>query len=176
MRRTPLNIAKQEMMSARLNYAREVDARYELKVRKIMEMKKRRSRMTNQEAIEYECKNCRNNDGEHNPFDTCNNCHNGSEYVRLEECKELMTDINGDTVYAVRMSDIRQLSSDKQEPQTGHWINYDCDEDKYDKIKCSECGHSFIVDSYHWCDIGFTKDDLKYCPNCGAKMESEDKG
>ena len=65
------------------------------------------------------------------------------------------------------------------EPKKGHWINYDCDEDKYDKIKCSECGHIFIVDSYHWCDIGFTKDDLKYCPNCGAKMvepqESEDK-
>lgn len=29
----------------------------------------------------------------------------------MEECKELMTDINGDTVYAVRMSDIRQLPS-----------------------------------------------------------------
>lgn len=27
----------------------------------------------------------------------------------LEECKELMTDINGDTVYAVRMSDVRRL-------------------------------------------------------------------
>lgn len=28
----------------------------------------------------------------------------------VEECKELMTDVNGDTVYAVRMSDIRRLS------------------------------------------------------------------
>ena len=36
-----------------------------------------------------------------------------------EECKELMTDINGDTVYVVRMSDIRQLSSvNLQEPKT----------------------------------------------------------
>ena len=26
------------------------------------------------------CENCRNNEGEPNPFDTCNNCHNGSEY------------------------------------------------------------------------------------------------
>ena len=29
----------------------------------------------------------------------------------VDEIKELMTDINGDTVYAVRMSDIRQLPS-----------------------------------------------------------------
>jgi hypothetical protein len=62
------------------------------------------------------------------------------------------------------------------EPKTGHWIDYDCNEDKYDKIKCSECGHSFIVDSYHWCDIGFTEDDLKYCPNCGADMRGEQNG
>jgi len=41
----------------------------------------------------------------------------------VEECKELMTDINGDTVYAVRMSDIRQLPSVKQEPKTG-WNNH----------------------------------------------------
>jgi len=36
------------------------------------------------------------------------------EYIdrkALDECKELMTDINGETVYAVRMEDIRQLPS-----------------------------------------------------------------
>lgn len=41
-----------------------------------------------------------------------------------EECKELMTDINGDTVYVVRMSDIRQLPSVTQ--KSGH-----CKECKY---------------------------------------------
>ena len=39
----------------------------------------------------------------------------------LDECKELMTDINGDTVYVVRMSDIRQLPSVTVQ-QTGEWI------------------------------------------------------
>ena len=38
----------------------------------------------------------------------------------VEECKELMTDINGDTVYAVRMSDIRQLPPVTQ--KSGKWI------------------------------------------------------
>ena len=53
--------------------------------------------------------------------------------------------------------------------KTGKWIEFDSDEDKYDVIKCSECGHIFTVDSYHWTDIGFVKDDFKFCPNCGSK-------
>lgn len=36
-------------------------------------------------------------------------CEDAISKTDLEECKELMTDINGDAVYAVRMSDIRQL-------------------------------------------------------------------
>lgn len=48
-----------------------------------------------------------------------------------------------------------------QEPKTGHWINHQ--EDRWIYAKCSECG---------------TVHDTRtnYCPNCGAKMESEDKG
>lgn len=36
-------------------------------------------------------------------------CEDAISCEDIEECKELMTDINGDTVYVVRMSDIRQL-------------------------------------------------------------------
>ena len=50
------------------------------------------------------------------------------------------------------------------------WKEYDSDEDKYDVIKCPCCMHMFTVDSYHWTDIGFVKDDFKFCPNCGADM------
>lgn len=62
------------------------------------------------------------------------------------------------------------------EPQRkkGKWIEFDSDDDKYDKIKCDCCKKEFTVDAYHWTDIGFTKDDLNFCPNCGADMrESE---
>ena len=52
----------------------------------------------------------------------------------------------------------------------GKWKEHDYDEDKYDVIKCPCCKHMFTVDSYHWTDIGFVKDDFKFCPNCGADM------
>lgn len=51
------------------------------------------------------------------------------------------------------------------EPKTGHWItHFDDLFPEESTMKCSECG-----------DIEpFTISD-NYCPNCGAKMESEDK-
>ena len=47
----------------------------------------------------------------------------------------------------------------EQEPRKGHWN----DIPKYKDIawQCSECGH-------------FTTMKHNYCPNCGAKMESEE--
>lgn len=65
----------------------------------------------------------------------------------LDEIKELMTDINGDTVYAVKMSDIRQLPPVNPQPKTTSDIDY----------QCSECGfiYKFMYDK---------------CPNCGARM------
>lgn len=56
-----------------------------------------------------------------------------------------------------------------EERKTGAWILLDSDTDRYDEIKCPCCKHTFTVDAYHWTDIGFTKDDLKFCPNCGEK-------
>ena len=101
-------------------------------------------------------------------------------YKGFEDCRQAVLNIlfyksdnNGEVRLSKELRDrIKDLPPVNPQPK-GHWIDYDCNEDKYDKIKCSECGHSYIVDSYHWCDIGFTEDDLKYCPHCGARMESE---
>ncbi|MBO7733422.1 MAG: hypothetical protein J6S67_12730 [Methanobrevibacter sp.] len=49
-------------------------------------------------------------------------CDDAISREDVEECKELMTDINRDTVYAVRMSDIRQLPSVTQ--KSGKWIPF----------------------------------------------------
>ena len=60
------------------------------------------------------------------------------------------------------------LEKQMQEPKTGHWIEKEgFDGDTY--YDCSECGESFcLID-------GTPTDNLyNYCPNCGAKMESED--
>ena len=58
-----------------------------------------------------------------------------------------------------------------EQPRKGHWINA-----KVGKLftsndfKCSECGNLLDFDGVN-CGRG----NANYCPNCGAKMESEDK-
>jgi len=57
-----------------------------------------------------------------------------------------------------------------REPKIGHWIAQDIHNCHTD-FKCSECGyiHSFM----HL--YGEPTADYTYCPNCGAKMESEEE-
>lgn len=61
-------------------------------------------------------------------------------------------------------------SADVRENVSARWIGMDSNSERYDDVRCSNCGRVYTVDAYHWCDIGFIKDDLKYCPNCGASM------
>ena len=68
-----------------------------------------------------------------------------------------------------------KLPSVTPKQKTGKWIEYDSDEDKYDVIKCPCCKHTFTVDAYHWADIGFVKDDFKFCPNCGTDMRQREE-
>ena len=77
-----------------------------------------------------------------------------------------------DTVLDALNSVIAFLATMNEQPERkkGKWIEFDSDEDRYDIIKCSHCKHIFTVDSYHWSDIGFVKDDFNFCPNCGADM------
>ena len=57
----------------------------------------------------------------------------------------------------------------EQEPKTGHWIEKDgFDGDVY--YDCSECGESWTtIEGTPW------QNGMNYCPNCGARMESEGK-
>ena len=48
----------------------------------------------------------------------------------------------------------------EQEPKTGYWITKP---HIYGVAFCSECGFELRID------------DTKYCPNCGAKMDKEQK-
>lgn len=58
------------------------------------------------------------------------------------------------------------LPSVQPKPKTGHWIEKDgFDGDTY--YDCSECGESWTtIEGTPW------NNGMKYCPNCGAKMET----
>lgn len=64
----------------------------------------------------------------------------------------------------------RQPTIDAVPVKHGRWISYDSDSERYDDIRCSNCGKNFTVDAERYCDIGFVVVDLKFCPNCGADM------
>lgn len=78
---------------------------------------------------------------------------------------------------------IHALPSVNQEPKTGHWIvdgSVDCYLDKV-RCHCSECGKKkeFPADYdhiKHKLSISYQYSEFidNYCPNCGAKMESEE--
>lgn len=53
----------------------------------------------------------------------------------------------------------------EQESKTGHWI-YTLED--WNKWECSECGFTKRTDVH--VSIGY-----KYCPSCGAKMESKEE-
>jgi hypothetical protein len=96
----------------------------------------------------------------------------------VEECKELMTDINGNTVYAVRMSDIRQLPPVNPQERTGHWITKEAySEDKAmgitEQIVCSNCDmQNSYFSEWDECKNPISKTFIrsKFCPNCGCRM------
>ena len=73
--------------------------------------------------------------------------------------------------YVDCMQIIHELPSAQPERKVGYWIVFETDNDKYVDIKCSCCRKNFTVDSCRRDDIGFIKEDLCYCPNCGTKME-----
>ena len=60
----------------------------------------------------------------------------------------------------------------EQEPKTGHWIEIAQYSDGNHKIECSEC-KSHIFDRGHANSFN-VKNKYKFCPNCSAKMESEE--
>ena len=103
----------------------------------------------------------------------------------FDEIKELMTDINGDTVYAVRMSDIRQLPSVNPQPYEDAISRQEVLENAF-KIYTHECGLVEVVGVAtikelppvkpqepkigHWIE----KDDNLYvCSECGQYIYSE---
>ena len=96
----------------------------------------------------------------------------------LREIREILNDPNyyhegEDWAVGLTIAEGRIERAELAYPKKGKWIIFDSQSDKVVDIKCSECKKGFAVDAYKWCDIGFTINDLHYCPNCGAMMESD---
>lgn len=87
------------------------------------------------------------------------------------------SDISNDGTLTVNVEDGRKISRvlvcganhwgglyypDEQEPKTGHWISHYDEDEKVGWYECDRC-HT---------ERAFNTD---YCPDCGAKMESEGK-
>lgn len=75
-----------------------------------------------------------------------------------EDCKEMAEALD----IAIRA--LENESGEQPEQKTGQWLTFD-----EDTWKCSECKDLFTTLA------GTPKDNnFHYCPNCGAKMESEE--
>ena len=72
------------------------------------------------------------------------------------------------TVYYDLLADVLE-AEEEQEPKMGHWIEHNTPNNTY--YDCSLCGCvapcTETADSFLWKLSNF-------CPDCGAKMESED--
>lgn len=85
-----------------------------------------------------------------------------------EEAKEAIKEAYGRSEYTW------EIIGTLEQPKTGYWIRYDKEFQVIDRLRpvirpireCSEC-HGKIV--------GICG-ELKYCPNCGAKMERTVRG
>ena len=84
------------------------------------------------------------------------------EQARNSVANTFVWDVNIDGFNFVIDSAVKAL---EQESKTGHWREDIDNNRRWDRVRfyCSECGD--------WQTYGKTH----YCPNCGAKMESEKK-
>ena len=105
------------------------------------------------------CSTCRNSDGEHNPFDTCSHCNNGSEYEERKVqnqkcCRTCKHNVNPDELCKyVRVC----LTPDKKDGLFG--FAYSKYEPKQTEKSCNNC-------KYEKCNVA-----NEPCESCGTKSE-----
>ena len=91
---------------------------------------------------------------------------NGTPLSELEDCISRQAAIDTYKNLRLPIYPLEELPPVKPEQKMGHWIKIDdCSNSGY---YCSKCHKKVVKDG--WSD---TVKIIKYCPNCGAKMEDE---
>lgn len=96
--------------------------------------------------------------------------HYEDSFFSLFDCEELECGKHWDGHTEKDVARLLSLPSAQPE-RTGKWIFIESMDTRYDTYKCNKCKHEITVDPYRVDDIGFTIDDMHFCPHCGAKME-----
>ena len=92
---------------------------------------------------------------------------NGTPLSELEDCISRQAAIDTYKNLRLPIYPLEELPSVKPEQKNGRWIKIDdCSNSGY---YCSECHKRVVKEG--WSD---TVKIIKYCPNCGAKMQGGD--
>ena len=95
----------------------------------------------------------------------------------VEDLESVKPQITTDTITEYCKEHNYVLCEKGTEPKTGHWVEENTNEGGR-KVFCSECGcpppfeHISSGDVYSASGYGVIN-KTNYCPNCGAKLESE---
>lgn len=140
----------------------------------------------NSECIKFDCEFYENNG---QPYGYCwasGCCTNEIDFDKVKSCEDVISRQSVlEQIYLwskdefLRVTNpfnylrkrINSLPSTTSQSKTGHWVKYcrpRCGEQHY---QCTSCG--YYVNFGQWGEV-YTK-QFKYCPNCGIKMEGEQK-
>ena len=98
----------------------------------------------------------------------CEDCISREEVIKHITSVDGLEGFENSNVFAKHYLDmVKGMPSVQPKAKVGHWIESHIPHEKY---VCSECGGACWYYDYEG-DVAKSR----YCPNCGAKMESEDK-
>lgn len=91
---------------------------------------------------------------------------NKTEAIKILDKYDLnFCDIDGNPIPPQDLAEAFDMAIEalEQEPKTGHWIGID--DYPHEDWECNNCG--YVIEAFE------NPNDFRYCPNCGARMESD---